>query len=109
MSEQNFTAHDNHAVLDVRVTNLEKVVERVSTAVESIATSLSALTRLEERHEYTKQAMERAFSLIGKQDERLTKVELEMPSLKMVRGWVITGVLGIMGILGVAVVHLVLK
>ena len=109
MTEQNHTAHDNHAVLDVRVTNLEKVVSRVSEAVESIATSLSSLTRLEERHEYTKQAMERAFTSIGKQDERITKIELEMPSLKMVRGWVIAGVMGIMGILGVAILHLVLK
>lgn len=88
--------HDNTAVavLENRVTNVEKVME-------SIDESLKKLVALEIRHEETKNGLGRAFSEIEKQGNRLTTIEGEMPTLKMVRGWVIAGVIGILSILGV--------
>lgn len=131
---------NNNAVLDNRVTNLERGFDRVSAAVESIAESLTTLTRLEAHHEETRAGVTRAFSAIEKQeirlraveddrvkkedcykchaiqkdtdkaqDTKIASIETEMPTLKMVRGWVIAGVTGILGILGVALLHLVMK
>jgi len=139
---------NNNAVLDHRVTNLERGFERVSAAVESIAESLNTLTRLEAHHEETRAGVTRAFIAIEKCDlkidslsnirvkaledtrvkesdchmcrdaqkeiadkhgEKISAIESEMQSLKMVRGWVLAGVTGIMGILGAAVLHLVMK
>jgi hypothetical protein len=130
---------NNNAVLDNRVTNLEKGFDRVSAAVESIAESLTTLTRLEAHHEETRAGVTRAFqaiekcernidaledsrvkktdcdnchnalkSVADKQDTRISNIETEMPTLKLVRGWVIAGVVGIIGILCVAIMSLVL-
>lgn len=97
----NDQAHDP-AVLGVRVSNLEKVVEKVTVAVESIDTSLQTLARLEERHSETRNGLARAFAEISDHETRLRNIEAEMPTMKMVRGWVITGVVGILSLAGVA-------
>lgn len=108
------------SVLGERVSNVERAVERVSRAVESIDESLKVLARLEVRHEETRDGLQRCFSEMEKYEiacmaahekcsERIGTVELEMPTLKLARYWVIAGVTGIIGLLGVAVVHLVLK
>lgn len=130
----------DNAVLDNRVTNLEKVVDRVYAAVESIAESLTTLTRLEAHHEETRAGVTRAFTAIAKcegkieileegrvkksdcdkchalqgilnreHSERIDDIETEMPTLKMVRGWVITGAMGVLGIFGLGLVNLVFK
>ena len=41
-------------------------------------------------------------------DKRLLALELEMPTLKLVRGWIIAGVLSMMGLLGVALFKLLM-
>ena len=99
----------NHAVLDVRVTNLEKVVERVSTAVESIDESLKTLTRLDMKHEEANKSIDRALVSIKDHETRIHGVELEMPTMKLVRGWVVTGAIALVGLMGVSIVNLVLK
>jgi len=130
----------SNAVLDNRVSNLEKGFDKMSTAVESIAESLTTLARLEAHHEETRGAVTRSFKAIEKcekkiedleesrvkkadcskchadqkelekaQDTKIAAIEVEMPTLKLVRRWVIAGVMGIMGIFGVAVLHLVMK
>ena len=98
-----------HAVLDVRVTNLEKVVERVSTAVESIDESLKTLTRLDVKHDETRDGLSRAFISLEDHEKRMRTVEVEMPTVKLARGWAMSGVIGIVGVLGLAILHLVLK
>jgi len=102
---------DGHAtaVLDVRVTNLEKVVERVSTAVESIDESLKTLTRLDVRHEETSKAVERAFEVCRDHETRMRSVEAEMPTLKLVRRWALAGMATFAGAFCMAIIALVMK
>lgn len=98
-----------HAVLDVRVTNLEKVVERVSSAVESIDESLKTLTRLDVKHDETGKGLDRAFVAIKDHETRIRLVEAEMPTMKLIRGWVIAGTLALIGLVGLSIVNMVLK
>ena len=90
------------AVLDHRVTKLENVIE-------SIDNSLKALVALEVKHTQTATALERAFGEIEKHNIRIVTVENEMPTLKLIRGWVVAGVLGVFAIFGTALVYLVIK
>lgn len=101
--------HGENDVLYSRVTNLENVVDEVKNAVKSIDQSLRTLAALEVKHEETRSGLNRAFTEIGDHETRMRSVESELPTLKLVRGWVITGVLGIIGIFGVAILNLVTK
>lgn len=102
-------ANQAHAVLDVRVTNLEKVVERVSSAVESIDESLKVLTRLDVKHEEANKSVDRAFVSLKDHEGRIRVIETEMPTMKLVRGWVITGAIALIGLVGLTIVKMVLK
>lgn len=96
-------------VLFSRVSNLEDVVDEVKNAVKSIDQSLRTLASLEVKHEETRNGLNRAFGSISDHETRMRTIETEMPTLKLVRGWVIAGVLGIMGILGLAIMHLLIN
>lgn len=98
-----------HAVLDVRVTNLERVVERVSAALASIDESLKTLTRLDVKHDETRTGLVRAFTQLEDHEERMRQIEMEMPTVKQARSWIFSGAMGIVGMVGMAVVYLVLK
>lgn len=65
------------AVLDLRLTNVERAVERVTTAVESIDKSLQALTNLETKHEQTRESLGRAFGDIDRHDVRIRVLEAD--------------------------------
>lgn len=105
-------------ILTFRVDNLEKIVERMSTAVESIDESLKTLTRLDLKHEETNAAVGRCFNSIKSVVDNQTKVNDdiearvrvindEMPTLKMARNWIVGGVVGVVAIVGAAMVALV--
>jgi hypothetical protein len=97
---------DNPAVLNVRVTNLEKVVERVSTAVESIDESLKTLTRLDVKHDETRDGLGRAFVSIEDHEKRMRVIEAEMPTVKLGRGWLFAGITGLIAVLCAVVMRL---
>lgn len=86
-----------HTVLEFRVSTLETMVGEVRAAIKSIDISLQALTRLEQRHAETRDGLARAFAAIHDQEERLRRVESDMPTVRMVRNWVIAGVIGGLG------------
>lgn len=69
----------------------------------SINETLRTLTSLEAKHVETRSALERSFSELGRHDERLRAIELELPTLKLIRGWVIAGVLSCVSMLGITV------
>lgn len=104
MSEQ-----QGNAVLDARVTNVERAVERVTAAVESIDESLKVLTRLDVKHEETNKGLGRAFEALEKHDGRIRDIETEMPTMKLIRGWVIAGTIMLASTVALAVMNLVLK
>lgn len=77
-------------------------LDMIEKTLEAISENLSKLAALEQKHVETREALGRAFTEIGEHNKRLRDVEAEMPTLKLVRGWVITGVLGVLGLLGLA-------
>ena len=92
---------------EVRLRMLEGNHDELQEAVKSIRDSLQSLVRLEERHIETKQSINRAFVELKSVDDRVKDIEIEIPALKEVRGWIITGVLGVMGLVGIALLTLV--
>lgn len=82
-----------------RLTMIEQTLRAISENLERLAT-------LEQKHLETRESVGRAFKSIEKMDERMRHMELEMPTLKLVRKWVIAGILGIVGLLGVTIAKL---
>lgn len=108
------TVQPRKELLEVRVDALERDrdedrvrFERFERAVESIDNSLKTLTRLEIHNSETQEAIKRAFNSIADHETRLRPIEADLPTLRLVRGWVIGGVIGVCSLLGVAVVSLV--
>jgi len=73
----------------------------------AIRDNLVRLSTLEERHLHTREALDRAFSALEKADRRLAVIEQELPTLRLVRGWVIGGVVGTLGLLAAMLAKLV--
>jgi len=93
--------------IDNRVAVLERSCDDMKSAIFDIRDSLQVLARLEERHAETRDALGRAFNDIEKMEERVKNIELHLPGLIEMRGWVVMGMLGIAGLVGVALVGLV--
>lgn len=81
-------------------------ISLVEQTLKSINDNLAQLATLEQKHFETRDALARAFKHLEDQDERLRSLETEMPLLKMVRSWVITGVVGIVALLGTSLINL---
>ena len=107
---------DDIAVIANRLGTVEKTTDKLVDAIESIDESLKTLTRLDVRHDETRSALTRAFAVsadnaarISAIDERLRLIESQLPSLNMVKGWVIAGVIGIVALVGMEVFNLVVN
>lgn len=84
-----------------RLTMIEKTLEAVSL-------NLKQLTELEVRHSETRDALGRAFKELTDQSARISTVELEMPTMRLARGWIIAGVIAIVGLVGVAAMRVII-
>lgn len=89
------------ALTSYRLTMIEKTLEAVSM-------NLKQLTELEIKHIETREALGRAFDELANQGKRITDVELEMPTMRLTRGWIIAAAIGIVAIVGIAAVRLVI-
>lgn len=76
-------------------------LEMIEETLKAMRENLVQLTALEQKHLETREALERAFKEIRTNDERVRVIEVEMPTLKLIRGWVIAGVVGCAALLGV--------
>jgi hypothetical protein len=84
-------------------------LEAIEETLKSIGDTLRQLTTLEQKHLETRQAIERAFASIEKHELRIHNVELELPTLRLIRNWVISGVIGCTSMIGIAVISLLTK
>lgn len=91
----NDTAEGNHRLLTYRVDQLEKAVWEIRDATRAIEKCLQALSRVP--------------SGFDSLENRVQAVEMELPTLKLVRNWVIGGVVAVASTVGAAVVALVLR
>lgn len=102
------TQHTDHppmhqdSLTQYRLSMIEKTLE-------AIRDNLTQLAQLEQKHIETREALGRAFDELDKHDGRIRSIEGEMPTLKLTRGWVISGVLGVFALLAVAIVKLVAR
>lgn len=81
------------SITDYRLSTIEQTLRVVSENLERLAA-------IEQRHIETREAMGRLMTNHDKLDDRVRSVELEMPTLKLIRGWVIAGVIGCAALLG---------
>lgn len=63
-------------------------VRKMREEVGEVKDLLERLVRLEERHANTENALERAFSALGKIEVRVRQLELAQPVQRMAAGWV---------------------
>lgn len=89
-------------LLDYRLTQLEK-------AVTKLVEQNTQLIAIEQRHLETREALDRAFKSIKDVDGRVRTIETEMPTLRLVRGWVIAGMLAVIAASGTVVTDTVRK
>jgi hypothetical protein len=99
MDSQNSPASGGGDLTQYRLGMIEKTLQAISD-------NLAQLATLEHKHIETRDALARAFKQQEKFDERLRSVEYEMPALKMVRKWVIGGVVGMSALIGMELLKL---
>lgn len=100
--EQTTTPPKQRNPFDVTHYRLAMIEETLA----AIKDNLQRLGTLEERHLHTREALERAFAAIETTEKRVRHIEQEMPTLRLVRGWVIGGVIGTLAMLGAMVAKL---
>lgn len=96
------------SVTDLRIENLEEAVGEIKQAVRSIDTSLQTLARLEVHHAETRDSITRAFAEINDHETRMRVLEEDAPTMRMIRTWVLAGVVGVVAMVGTAIVGLVI-
>ncbi|WKZ15421.1 MAG: hypothetical protein QY317_16115 [Candidatus Jettenia caeni] len=94
----------NPKVLEYRLDVVESAIAEIKEAVKSIDKSLDVIARIEEKHLDTREALGRAFKCLEGHEERIKAIEMEIPTLQMMRNWIISGVLGIVALVGIAMI-----
>jgi hypothetical protein len=99
--------HDDHiTLLEQRVNT---ALQRVDTKLDNITELLQGLVRLEERQSQVNTKLGEVSIDVTDIDKRLRAVELTLPGLKELRGWVIRGVLAGISMIGASAFHLIFK
>lgn len=75
-------------------------LEMIEKSISTMSENLLKLTTLEQKYHEGRESLLRAFSAIDRHDARLAVIETELPTLKLTRGWVITGVTAVLGMNG---------
>lgn len=105
-------------------TEMREVIFSLKESQQAISNSLERLVRLEERHVETREALTRAFTQIERHaqmihevrmqipanlEERLRKIEQDMPGLIEMRRWMTAGVLSVVGLIGAGLIGLLIN
>lgn len=96
------------SVQELRLGLLEKAIELLGRSQEDINKTLQSIQLTLANYSDTKAALDRAFGEVKKVDDRLDKIEKDMPLLKLTSSWVKSAVLGIAALLGLAIWKLII-
>lgn len=89
--------------LDHQVQEHGSSLIEIRSAIKSIAESLHKLTELETHHVHTRESLARAFTEIGKVEERQNEMDKTLPTLKLASRAVFTGIgLVVLTVIGVS-------
>jgi hypothetical protein len=92
------------SVLTVKIDMLHSDVVDMKTALNELSKAITKLALVEERQAQTADAMERAFTAIGKIEDRLSALELTAPKTKETSAWVdrfiLAAIVAVMGFAG---------
>lgn len=97
------------ARVEVKMEGMAGDMGDIKTSLKDIATSLTKLAVLDEKHNNTAEALKRAFKSIEKNTSRLDDIETALPDLKLASGWVFKAVLGVTAIVGMAALAIVIE
>lgn len=103
---------------NIRLSLLEDAVRRLAESQHEISESLKQMVRLETSHNETREGLRRAFAAMEKdreqclarqkeQEIRLRQVELELPELRTVAGWVKWAVIAVVSMAMATVGHII--
>lgn len=96
----------------IRVEETQKTIsfnlEDIKMVLKEIATSLSTLAVLEEKHKHTTDTLDRIFSKIDTNSKKIELLEKEIPHLKLASTWVFTAMIGLLGSVGTLIVGFIL-
>jgi len=98
MAEENGTL----GRLSEKMDGIASDVQELKSQISSLSSSLERLARIEERHNNHSAALERAFNNIKEMDDRVKSIEVQEPITKLVRGWVIGGVIGVVSMVAIS-------
>lgn len=119
-----FQTDERLRLVEQEQTEMREVIFSLKESQQSISNSLERLVRLEERHVETREALTRAFTQIERHaqmihevrmqipanlEERLRKIEQDMPGLIEMRRWVTAGVMSVVGLIGAGLIGLLIS
>lgn len=96
----------SHGEMSARLEAIQGYIGEIKERLEVMGNALTNLTRLESQHSQHSEALSRAFGEIRLLQDRVTKVEREMPGLIEMRKWVVLGVVSGIGMVMVALFKL---
>lgn len=91
-------------VLAAKIEMLHSDIVDMKDAIAQLSQAITKLAIVEERQAQTAEALERAFKLIGKLEDRMSDLEKAQPKTKETSAWVdrfiLWAVMGVMGFVG---------
>lgn len=91
-------------VLAAKIEMLHSDIVDMKDAIAQLSQAITKLAIVEERQTQTAEALERAFKLIGKLEDRMSDLEKAQPKQKETSAWVdrfiLWAVMGVMGFVG---------
>lgn len=87
-------------ILEAKVESVAADIAEIKADLKTVTAGMERIIRLEEGRAQHEQAIGRAFNSITQHESRLSVLENDAPITKMIRNWVVAGVIGIVTMFG---------
>ncbi len=93
----------SNEVLSEQVRAIDGRINGIDSTLRTVADSLTAFVRLEERHAALIKQVEAVVEELGEHSKRLDSIDIKIPPLVETRKWIISGTLGIVALVGIGI------